>query len=133
MSPPNDGLKQTWILLDPRCLGLVRWVDDDMWHLSNCDIWRDGGSYSATLVDENRSVSLWLQVSSWNHVENRKYEALFVSDGPDATAKQHLVPPGQLEREWLNVLENLPDLTFASERDRSRLAEFIAELGRRVR
>ena len=104
-----------------------------MWQLSNCDIWRDGGSYSATLVDENRSVSLWLQVSSWDRIEERRYDALFVSDGPDAAAKQHLVPPGELEREWLTILENRLDLTSASESDKDRLAEFIAELGRRLR
>ena len=97
------------------------------WRLTSCDYWRDGGSYSATLVSEERSVGLWLQVSSWSRIEDRTYTGLFWSEGTDPTRKTHRVSAGDAEREWLSVLEQ-QDFSHVSAHDAERFNELIAEL-----
>jgi hypothetical protein len=99
-----------------------------MWKLAECDVWRDGGSYSATLSSGERIVSLWLQVSAWQRLEDRTYEALFESDGPDASLKSRRVPPGGPESEWARILETDIDRSAASVDHLSRLDELVAEL-----
>src|SRR6478609_1754177 len=99
-----------------------------MWQLTSCEFWRDGGSYSATLSREGRTVSLWLQVSSWKRIEDRTYQALFSSEGPDPTRKSQLVAAGDAERAWLTVLEHEVDRSLLSEQDVTRLDGLVDEL-----
>lgn len=99
-----------------------------MWKLLACDIWRDGGSYSASLRSADRVVSLWLQVSTWDRLEDRTYEALFVSEGRDATAKQQHVPAGAEQRRWLAVLEHEVDRAGVDQYTAGTFAELVAEL-----
>lgn len=99
-----------------------------MWKLLACDIWRDGGSYSASLQHADRVVSVWLQVSSWDRPEDRTYEALFVSQGRDATAKQQRVPAGAEQRRWLAMLEHEVDRAGVDQHTAGTFVELIAEL-----
>lgn len=103
-----------------------------MWRLSSCEIWRDGGSYSTTLADGNRSVSLWLQVFQGECLEDRTHEGLFESDGTDPTVKQRLVPYGRSEQAWLLMLEQDVDTMSAAGEDIERFADFVAALRQRV-
>lgn len=105
-----------------RCTG------DAMWELLACDIWRDGGSYSATLGTTEGVVSLWLQVSSWDRLEDRSYEALFISDGRDASMKQRRVPSGAKQRQWLATLEREVDAGAVDRHAAGTFAELVAEL-----
>ena len=99
-----------------------------MWKLLACDVWRDGGSYAASLRTLDGVVSLWLQVSPWNRIEERTYEALFVSEGQDATAKQQRVPCGVNQREWLVRLEREVDTGAVDEYTAATFAGLVAEL-----
>ena len=101
---------------------------DAMWKLLACEIWRDGGSYSATLRTAEGVVSLWLQVCSWDRIEDRSYEALFVSQGRDATKKTERVPSGAAERQWLATLEREVDPAAVDQYAAGTFAELIAEL-----
>src|SRR5262245_49894988 len=99
-----------------------------MWKLLGCDIWRDGGSYSATLQNADGVVSLWLQVSAWNRLEDRRYETLFVSQGSDASKKSQRVPSGVEQRQWLATLEREVDPGAVDQYAAGTFAELVAEL-----
>jgi len=99
-----------------------------MWKLLACDIWRDGGSYSATLQHADGVVSLWLQVAAWKRLEDRSYEALFLSQGRDATKKTERVPFGAAQRQWLARLEREVDAAAVDQYAAGTFAELIAEL-----
>jgi len=99
-----------------------------MWKLLECEVWRDGGSYSATLQNAEAVVSLWLQVSAWKRLEDRSYETLFVSQGPDATKKSQRVPSGSRQRRWLATLEREVDPGAVDQYAAAPFAELIAEL-----
>jgi hypothetical protein len=99
-----------------------------VWRLTSCEYWRDGGSYSATLVREDRSIALWLQVSSWHRIEDRTYTALFWSEGTDPTRKSHRVSTGDAEREWLTVLEKEVDCSHMAAYDAERFNGLVGEL-----
>jgi len=105
-----------------------RWAGDEMWQLASCEFWRDGGSYSVTLSREKRVVSLWLQVSSWTRIEDRTYQALFLSEGTDPTRKSKLVAAGDGEEAWLTVLEQEVDRSSLCEQDVTRLNGLVTEL-----
>jgi len=99
-----------------------------MWTLTDCEIWRDGGSCSVTLAEGDRVTSLWLQVSSWDRPGDRRHVALFVSDGHDATRKEQQVPLGEPTQDWLRILEHgVLRKTGQPEID-SRFDEFVAHL-----
>jgi hypothetical protein len=100
-----------------------------MWALLSCEYWRDGGSYSATLRSGDRTTSLWLQVSDWDRVEDKRYEALFLTDGSDATLKTERVQSGDGELAWLAVLNAGVDPSTADQESQQRFAEFVVELG----
>jgi hypothetical protein len=99
-----------------------------MWALLSCEYWRDGGSYSATLRSGDRTTSLWLQVSDWDRVEDRRYEALFLTAGADATLKAERVQPGHGESAWLAIVNTDVDPSMADQETQQRFAEFVAEL-----
>lgn len=73
-------------------------------------------------------VSLWLQVSAWDRVEDRTYDALLVSEGRDAIAKQQRVPSGPGQCQWLAVLEHEVDQTGVDQHTTGTFAEFVTEL-----
>jgi hypothetical protein len=98
-----------------------------MWTLVDCDIYRDGGSYGATLANGEQLISLWLEVGPWNRPSERRYVGLFVSDGRRPDAKEQRVPSGEPEREWLRNLEEV-DRSAASQSALDRLDELITKL-----
>ena len=81
-----------------------------------------------TLSRENRVVSLWLQVSSWTRIEDRTYQALFLSEGTDPTRKSKLVAAGDGEEAWLTVLEQEIDRSSLCQQDVTRLNGLVTEL-----
>lgn len=99
-----------------------------MWQLLTCDIWRDGGSYSATLTRGEDTVSIWLQVGPWDHPGERTYEALFASDGSDPTLKARRIPSGEAERQWLHVLANEVSRGSCTVSATERFDELLAHL-----
>lgn len=99
-----------------------------MWTLLTSELWRDGGSYSASLRDGERVVSLWLQVNEWDRPEEAAYETLFVSEGADPTKKERQLAHGAEERRWLAILESEIELGAADGSSQARLTELIGEL-----
>lgn len=101
--------------------------ENDMYELISCEVWRDGGSYSATVSNGPRVVSLWLQINAWDRLEAAAYEALFVSEGPDPTQKER-VAEGIESRRWLAILEREVEIGAADGPSKTRLTELIREL-----
>jgi hypothetical protein len=99
-----------------------------MWLLVQSDFWRDGGSYSAVLSDDERTVGLWLQVNPWNTPDEISYDALYLSDGNDPTRRERLVPAHDLSP-WLDAVR-ATDTSAASDEARTRFAELITRLER---
>jgi hypothetical protein len=97
------------------------------WRLLDCDIWRDGGSYSATLANDEGTVALLLQVGPWNHPREVHYEALFVSNGDDPGRKEAVVSAAA-EVNWLHVLTHQLDKSSASTTACERLAQLASRL-----
>ena len=95
-----------------------------MWQLLACEIWRDGGSYSAVLTDGEKTVALWLQVSSWARLEERRYTGLFQSAGSDATLKSSRVSAPD-EALWCEALRQLLDRAPGTDVGADRLVEFV--------
>jgi len=84
--------------------------------LVRCDIWRDGGSFSATVSDQEQHRSFWLQTNQWSHPRDRGHEHLFVSDGSDPEAMQHKIEVSSTEEgKWLDFLLGVDDTGAAPE------------------
>jgi hypothetical protein len=112
-TPSNDWLDCPWChrhfslrdgavwsgLRHLKCGGVVTQQDVSQpipwpnWRLSAADVWRDGGSLSATLVRASQCVSLWLEVSDWDRPLEKTHGPLYVSEGSDPSIKQARVPP----------------------------------------
>lgn len=74
---------------------------DDAPVLLDCDLWRDGGSLSATVADRGSKVSFWLQISP----SSSEHEHLYSSKGPDPASKQTRIKiSSTTERRWLAFL-----------------------------
>src|SRR5688572_7285062 len=101
-----------------------------MWRLLSCEIWRDGGSYSAVLTDGVKTVALWLQVSSWRRLEERRYTGLFQSDGSDATLKSARVSAHD-EARWCQALRQVLATASGADAGITQLAEFVEILEER--
>ena len=105
-------------------------TDVAVWRVLGADVWRDGGSYSATLQQAQGVFSLWLQVLPWDRPADVQYGALYASAGPDPTLMQHLLSPTD-ETAWMAVLSGalLSEPPVAD--CRSICEEFLAILGSR--
>src|SRR6186713_588557 len=101
-----------------------------MWQLVSCEIWRDGGSYSAVLTDGARTVALWLQVSSWRRLEDRRYTGLFQSEGSDATLKSARLS-AEDEARWCQALRQVLATPPGADTGAGLLAEFVEILEQR--
>jgi hypothetical protein len=101
------------------------------WRLTECEYWRDGGSYSAVIESREQVVGLWLQVNSWNDPSGRRYEALYLSRGSDPTQKQERLASSD-EARWLVVLSSEVAIEHAPPDARERFAELVAELENRA-
>jgi len=78
--------------------------------LTFCDIYRDGGSLAATVLDGDRHLSFWLQTNFWNHPRDAGHENLFISDGDNPQAKtEKLGISSNEEHQWLNYLLQVND------------------------
>ena len=96
--------------------------------LVTSDIWRDGGSLSATVLDGDGHRSFWLQTNRWNHPRNAGHENLFVSDGDRPESKSVLVAIASTEEaRWLAFLEKVDD-SVASPDSRKRFRSMVAKL-----
>ena len=97
------------------------------WSLIDADIWRDGGSYSASLEASSNIFSLWLQCSTADDSTIPMYTALYVSVGSDPTLKTARVPP-MGEDSWRSALASAVAHHAASTVARERAAELAAIL-----
>ena len=88
-----------------------------MWTLSGCVAWRDG-SLSATLVDVDRTVTLWLEPPQWG---TEGHAGLYLCEGTEPSMWQRRVAFD----EWLRVLEIEVDRTLADEPSRVLFTELI--------
>jgi hypothetical protein len=84
--------------------------------LIQSDLWRDGGSLSATVLDGSKEISFWLQTNDWNHPEQAGHEHLFISNGTDAEAKESRIPISSIEEaHWLDYLVVVDDFRVDDE------------------
>ncbi|HEY6724727.1 MAG TPA: hypothetical protein VI197_11890 [Polyangiaceae bacterium] len=102
-----------------------------MWQLISCDIWRDGGSYSAVLANGSSNIALWLQVSPWDRLEARSYAGLFLSQGSDPTLKSNRLGPDE-ELEWCRALRQVLDAKPGVAADQELLRELVELLEARA-
>jgi len=102
-----------------------------MWQLVSCEIWRDGGSYSAVLTDGAKTVALWLQVSSWRRLEDRRYTGLFQSEGSDATLKSARLAAHE-EARWCQALRQVLATAPSADTGADLLGEFVEILEKRL-
>jgi hypothetical protein len=90
------------------------------------DIWRDGGSLSAVVLQDNgESISYWLQTTSWNHPREAAHSNLFVSPGSNPELLQRKVEiRSEEERQLLELL----DATVITECDEEGQGHFARML-----
>jgi hypothetical protein len=78
--------------------------------LITCEIWRDGGSISAVVLDGQRHKAFWLQTNHWNHPRERGHENLFVSEGNNPESKENRIEiASPIERQWMDYLARVDD------------------------
>lgn len=79
-----------------------------MIHLIDSDVWRDGGSLSATIADGSELKSFWLQTNDWDSPSEMDHLELYVSDGAKPELKETLIKLGSAaEAHWLSLLEQV--------------------------
>lgn len=49
---------------------------------------RDGGSYGAIIANDKEEFSIFLEVNNWEHIKDRCYKNLYVSNGSDPEIKE---------------------------------------------
>lgn len=83
-------------------------MEENMWNLVWCDIFRDGGSLGAVLRRDSENLSLFLQVAPWDKPPQiMEYKSLWVSKGESPDHHGEEISAGSdSEREWLWELEN---------------------------
>jgi hypothetical protein len=98
-----------------------------VWRMAECEMMRDGGSYSVVLKDEIgiRSISLWLRVDHGRPAGERRHLGLYFCRGEGVP--MHGARPLTLveEHAWLDALRCV-SVDGIDERGRERLAELIA-------
>ena len=102
--------------------------------LIGSDIWRDGGSLSAVVLDRDGPRSFWLQTNSWNHPRERGHEHLFVSEGTNPESKVNRIDIASIdEHRWLDYLLEV-EVSGANTESKKRFQELLAVLqARRTR
>jgi len=87
--------------------------------LLDSEIWRDGGSLSATVADRGAMLSFWLQANGWDHPQEAGHVHLYVSKGANPTRKEKRVEIASTsERRWLALLRRAKiDLVEVSDQD----------------
>jgi len=92
------------------------------------DIWRDGGSLSATVLEGDQRKSFWLKTNSWMKPQDAGHEHLFVSEGDVPEAMQHRIEISSPEEgKWLNYLMGVDD-SGAEPISKERFRNLIAVL-----
>lgn len=103
----------------------------DTWRLTWCDIFRDGGSYGATLSNGDDHWALWLDVLPWDHPRDQRWGALFVSAGDVPERMERVLGIGSEEEQlWLRRLST-SDQSGVDEEGRIQCREMVGILAAR--
>jgi hypothetical protein len=71
----------------------------------DCDIWRDGGSISAVVTDDDRTLSFWLQTNDWDVPQEAGHLNLYLSEGMNPQLKQTIIELASTdEHKWFLYL-----------------------------
>ena len=96
--------------------------------LIESDIWRDGGSISAVVLDGELHRAFWLQTNRWDHPRDAGHDNLFVSEGDRPELKQKIVEVASAdERQWLDYLSRV-DYTEAESASKEQFQAMLREL-----
>jgi len=81
--------------------------------LVQSDIWRDGGSLSATVLHGDRHRSFWLDTDRLDDSHDG-HRNLFVSDGERPESREVMIAMASTEElRWLSYLEQVDDAAAA--------------------
>lgn len=102
--------------------------------LINAAIWRDGGSLSAVIEDEDLQLkSYWLQIAQYQDFEDRHHEHLYVSEGDDPLRKECRVEIQSEQEEALHQKLKLTEVTQSDDEPRRPFAQLVQVLQSRHR
>lgn len=96
----------------------------------SCQLYRDGGSYGATVHKDNREAFLLLRVEPWDIPGAVSYGRMCSSSSGDPAALVRELD-AQEEFEWMNGLVRA-DTSRLDAESTGRLWEMLSELGRRI-
>jgi len=99
--------------------------------LLDSEIWRDGGSLSATVADRGAMLSFWLETNRWDHPKDADHEHLYVTKGADPTRKEKRIEMASIpERRWLALLRGAK-VDLVESRKQDHFKRMLAILHRR--
>lgn len=101
--------------------------------LVTSEIWRDGGSLSAVIRNEDGNVSsYWLQIAPWDLPREAVHSNLYVTAGAAPEMRQHRVEINSEEERALLALFQSADVQGCDSREKDLFAEIISILQQRV-
>jgi len=100
--------------------------------LVEAEIWRDGGSLSAVIRNDDGSVSsYWLQTTHWNHPSEASHTNIFITVGSSPELCQHRVEVASDEEHAVLALFTSTNTTGCDPTGREHFARMVETLQNR--